>query len=240
MGAPGRCASVSQPEPLNFMMRHIRYNSQQKMKLLALFAFSITLFAQNTLPTVPVNFQVHYLGADTIQSKYGRKLPKTIYAGSVTGTNAGDTTLTIGQGLVLQALRSNGYPALSQLDARQIIQRAQAKGVAGWWNRLSPGGIKALDDIKDLAVFRIISLSPAASAAIIVADEIAKATQPDITALINAIDQNYAADGIQPIMQIPPGGSIVGTLLFEAEAPRFAIPQNAAAHVFTMQVPVAK
>lgn len=36
---------------------------------------------------------MHYLGADTIKARYGRKLPKTIFAGSVTDTNSLSRTL---------------------------------------------------------------------------------------------------------------------------------------------------
>ena len=67
------------------------------------------------------------------------------------------------------------------------------------------------------------------------ANAIAKVVQPDVSALIQQIYQTYDADGIQPLMQLPPGGSLVGTLLFEAEGPK---PAAASDETFTVQVPV--
>jgi hypothetical protein len=121
-----------------------------------LLALCLSAFPQ----TAPVNFQVHYLGPDTIQAKYGRKLPKTIFAGSVTGTNQGASTVTFGQGFVLQTLRANGFRVLSQQDARAIVLKAQRTGIIGAWNRYSPVGVKILDDINNLQIFRVITLSP--------------------------------------------------------------------------------
>src|SRR5580704_3337038 len=89
------------------------------------------------LPTVDIDFQVHYLGADTVQAKYGRKLPKTIFAGSVTGTNRGGTNVVFGQGFVLQTLRAKGFLALSQQDARAIVLKAQGTGISAFWGRFS-------------------------------------------------------------------------------------------------------
>ena len=188
-------------------------------------------------PSVPVDFQVHYLGADTIQAKYGRKLPKSIFAGSVTGVNRGPSNVTFGQGFVLQTLRANGFRALSQQDARAIVLRAQRTGIRGFWNTYSPTGVKVLDDINNLQLFRVIQVSPAVSAGLATADAIAKATQTDVAQILADVYQSYEADGIQPLMQLTPGGSIVGTLLFEAEGPK---PVATKAATFTVQIPAPR
>jgi hypothetical protein len=204
---------------------------------IALLAFSASLFAQSaSLETVAVDFQVHYLGADTVAAKYGRKLPKSIFAGSVTGTNKSNTNVTFGQGYVLQVLRAQGYRALSQQDARAIVLKSQRAGLAGVWNRYSPAGVKILDDINNLQLFKVITLSPALAAGLATADAVAKATQTDLSTILADIYQTYETDGIQPLMQLAPGGSLVGTLLFEAEG---AKPSTTNAQTFTIQIPVA-
>ncbi len=212
--------------------------------ILAVLLFAGALFGQasSVCATPGITFQVHYIGADTVRAKYGRKLPKSIVAGSVTGVNCTADNLTIGQGFVLQTLRSNGFNALSQQDARAIVLRAQGSGVAGFWNHYSPVGVKILDDINNLQIFKVIKVSPALSAALVTADAVAKAVQIDVGTVIADIYQTYEADGIQPVMQIGPGGSLVGTLLFE---PEFGTPHSPAkpgtdAQVFTVQVPAAK
>ena len=98
-----------------------------RYQIVALLMFSAALGAQTTPPllsTVDVDFQVHYLGPDTVQAKYGRKLPKTIFAGSVTGTNRGGQNVVFGQGFVLQTLRVEGFsrpePAGRKSDRAQI------------------------------------------------------------------------------------------------------------------------
>jgi hypothetical protein len=200
--------------------------------------FSASLGAQTMPPplsTVDVDFQVHYLGPDTVQAKYGRKLPKTIFAGSVTGTNRGGTNVVFGQGFVLQTLRSKGFLALSQQDARAIVLKSQGSGVRALWGRFSPVAVKILDDIEQLQVLKVISFGSAASTALVTADALAKVVQPDISAIIAQIYQSYDADGIQSLMQLPPGGSLVGTLLFEVEG---AKPTTANEASFTIQVPV--
>ncbi len=110
--------------------------------------FNAALRAQTIPPplsTVDVDFQVHYLGPDTVQAKYGRKLPKTIFAGSVTGTNRGGTNVVFGQGFVLQTLRSKGFLALSQQDAKAIVLKSQGTGIRALWGRFSPVAVKILD-----------------------------------------------------------------------------------------------
>src|ERR1700691_3685453 len=106
------------------------------------------------LPTVDIDFQFHYLGADTVQAKYGRKLPKTIFAGSVTGTNKGASNVVFGQGFVLQVLRSNGFLALSQQDAKAVVLKSQGTGVRALWGRYSPVAVKILDDLEGLEVLK--------------------------------------------------------------------------------------
>lgn len=187
------------------------------------------------LDAADIDFQVHYIGQDVIKAKYGRKLPKTIYAGSVTGVNRGAKNITFGQGFVLQTLRANGFLALSQQDARAIVLKSQSTGALGWWNRYSPLGVKILDDVNNLQIFKVIEVSPGVSAALVTADAVAKATQQDVATILNDIYQKYEADGIQPVMQLGPGGSIVGTLLFEGEGPR---PNSPGLKVFSVKVPV--
>jgi hypothetical protein len=202
----------------------------------ALLTFTAALGAQTApLPTVDVDFQVHYLGPDTIQAKYGRKLPKTIFAGSVTGTNKGSANVVFGQGYVLQVLRANGFLALSQQDAKEIVLKSQGAGVRALWSRYSPVAVKILDDINNLQVLKVINFGPAAATALVTADSLAKVVQPDIGAVLAQIYQTYDADGIQPLMQLAPGGSLVGTLLFEAEGSK---PATANETAFTIQVPV--
>jgi hypothetical protein len=200
--------------------------------------FSAALGAQTSPPplsTVDVDFQVHYLGPDTVQAKYGRKLPKTIFAGSVTGTNRGGANVVFGQGFVLQTLRSKGFLALSQQDARAIVLKSQGTGIRALWGKYSPVAVKILDDIEQLQVLKVISLGTAASTALVTADALAKVVQPDLSAILAEIYQSYDADGIQSLMQLPPGGSLVGTLLFEVEG---AKPTTANEASFTIQVPV--
>lgn len=203
-----------------------------------LMFFSAALGAQTTpspLSTVDVEFQVHYLGADTVQAKYGRKLPKTIFAGSVTGTNRGGTNVVFGQGFVLQTLRAKGFLALSQQDAKAIVLKSQGSGVRAMWGRFSPVAVKILDDIEQLEVLKVVSFGTAASTALATADALAKVVQPDISAILAQIYQSYDVDGIQSLMQLPPGGSLVGTLLFEVEGAKPATANEAS---FTIQVPV--
>jgi hypothetical protein len=188
-----------------------------------------------SLPTVDVNFQVHYLGADTVRAKYGRKLPKTIFAGSVTGTNKGATNVVFGQGYVLQVLRSNGFLALSQQDAKAIVLKSQGTGVRALWGRYSPVGVKILDDLEGLEVLKVVNFSPIGATVLVSVDAIAKVVQPDISAVLAQIYQDYDTDGIQSLMQLAPGGSLVGTLLFEMEG---AKPVTANEATFTIQVPV--
>jgi hypothetical protein len=200
--------------------------------------FSAALGAQTSPPplsTVDVDFQVHYLGPDTVQAKYGRKLPKTIFAGSVTGTNRGGTNVVFGQGFVLQTLRAKGFLALSQQDARAIVLKSQGTGIRALWGKYSPVAVKILDDIEQLEVLKVISFGTAASTALVTADALAKVVQPDLSAILAQIYQSYDADGIQSLMQLPPGGSLVGTLLFEVEG---AKPTTANEASFTIQVPV--
>jgi hypothetical protein len=198
--------------------------------------FTAVLSAQTTkLPTVDVDFQVHYLGAETIQAKYGRKLPKAVFAGSVTGTNKGSSNVVFGQGYVLQVLRSNGFLALSQQDAKAIILKSQGSGVRALWSRYSPMVVKILDDIDNLQLLKVINFGPVAATAMVTADSIAKVVQPDIGAVLAQIYQTYDADGIQSLMQLAPGGSLVGTLLFEVEGSK---PVTANEPAFTIQVPV--
>jgi hypothetical protein len=187
------------------------------------------------LPTVDIDFQVHYLGTDTVQAKYGRKLPKTIFAGSVTGTNKGATSVVFGQGFVLQVLRSNGFLALSQQDAKAIVLKSQGTGLHALWGRYSPVGVKILDDLEGLEVLKVVNFSPMGATALVTVDAIAKVVQPDISAVLAQIYQDYDADGLQSLMQLAPGGSLVGTLLFEMEG---AKPVTANAATFTIQVPV--
>src|SRR5579871_6295413 len=97
------------------------------------------------LATVDVDFQVHYLGSDTVLAKYGRRLPKTVFAGSVTGTNKGNSNVIFGQGYVLQVLRSKGFLALSQQDARAIVLKSQGSGIHALWIKCSPVAVKILD-----------------------------------------------------------------------------------------------
>lgn len=202
----------------------------------ALCAFAAALGAQTTpLTTVDVDFQVHYLGPDTIVAKYGRKLPKTIFAASVTGTNKGDSNVVFSQGFVLQALRAKGFLALSQQDAKAIVVKSQGAGVRAVWNKYSGVAVKVLDDIEGLQVLKVVNFGAPAATALVTADAIAKVVQPDVSALIQQIYQTYDADGIQPLMQLTPGGSLVGTLLFEAEGPK---PSAASDTTFTVPVPV--
>ncbi len=205
--------------------------------IISLLFLALPAFSQLPLPIAPVDFQVHYIGADTIQAKYGRKLPKSIFAGSVTGVNKSTGNIVIGQGFVLQTLRANGFRALSLQDARAIIIKAQGSGVRGKWNRYSPIGVKILDDINNLQLFKVLTLSPGLSAGLATADAIAKATQVDVSQILADIYQTYETDGIQPLMQIPPGGSIVGTLLFESEG---AKPVASSAQVFTISIPTVR
>src|ERR1700683_2866643 len=186
--------------------------------ILAFLAFTAALAAQTAqLPTVDVDFQVHYLGADTVQAKYGRKLPKSVFAGSVTGTNKGTSNVVFGQGYVLQVLRSNGFLALSQQDAKAIVLKSQGTGLRALWSRYSPVAVKVLDDLEGLQVLKVIAFSPAGATVLVTTDAIAKVVQPDISAVVSQIYQAYDADGIQPLMQLAPGASLVGTLLFETE-----------------------
>jgi hypothetical protein len=188
-----------------------------------------------TLPTVDIDFQVHYLGPDTVRAKYGRKLPKTIFAGSVTGTNKGASNVVFGQGFVLQVLRSNGFLALSQQDAKAIVLKSQGAGIRALWGRYSPVAVKILDDVEGLEVLKVINFSPVGATALVTADAIAKVVQPDISTVLAQIYQDYDADGIQSLMQLAPGGSLVGTLLFETDA---AKPAAANEGTFSIQVPV--
>ncbi len=210
-----------------------------RYQIVALLMFSAALGAQTTptppLSTVDVDFQVHYLGPDTVQAKYGRKLPKTIFAGSVTGTNRGGQNVVFGQGFVLQTLRAKGFLALSQQDAKAIILKSQGTGIRALWGRFSPVAVKILDDVEQLQVLKVVSFGSAASTALVTADALAKVVQPDISAILQQIYQSYDADGIQSLMQLPPGGSLVGTLLFEVEG---AKPTTANEASFTIQVPV--
>lgn len=210
-------------------------------------AFAAALGAQTTpasatptttaapLSTVDIDFQVHYLGADTVQAKYGRKLPKTIFAGSVTGTNKGASNVVFGQGFVLQVLRSKGFLALSQQDAKAIVLKSQGTGIRALWGRYSPVAVKILDDIEGLEVLKVVNFGPVAATALVTVDAIAKVVQPDISAIIAQVYQDYDADGIQSLMQLAPGGSLVGTLLFEVEG---AKPATANEATFSVQVPV--
>jgi hypothetical protein len=188
------------------------------------------------LPTVDVAFQVHYLGADTVRAKYGRKLPKTVFAGSVTGTNRGATNVVFGQGYVLQVLRSNGFLALSQQDAKAVVLKSQGTGLRALWGRYSPVGVKILDDLEGLQALKVVNFSPVGATVLVTVDAIAKVVQPDVSAVLAQIYQDYDADGIQSLMQLAPGGSLVGTLLFETEGTK---PVAANEATFTIQVPVA-
>jgi hypothetical protein len=209
-----------------------------RYQIVALLMFSAALGAQTTPPllsTVDVDFQVHYLGPDTVQAKYGRKLPKTIFAGSVTGTNRGGQNVVFGQGFVLQTLRAKGFLALSQQDAKAIVLKSQGTGIRALWGRFSPVAVKILDDIEQLQVLKVVTFGSAAATALVTADALAKVVQPDISAILAQIYQSYDADGIQSLMQLPPGGSLVGTLLFEVEGAKPATANEAS---FTIQVPV--
>jgi hypothetical protein len=200
-------------------------------------AITASKLAPSVAQTVNIDFQVHYLGADAIQAKYGRKLPKSLFAGSVTGVNNGASTVTFGQGYVLQILRANGYPALSQLDARAIVLKSQGTGLRGEWNKYSPVAVKILDDVEGLAVLKVIHISPIAAGALLTIDAIAKAAQTDITTILADVYQTYDTDGIQPLMKLAPGDSIVGTLLFEGEGAK--APADHAA-ILTVSVPVVR
>lgn len=216
----------------------MRYQS-----IAVLLAFAAALGAQappataptGALASVDVDFQVHYLGSDTVLAKYGRRLPKTVFAGSVTGTNKGNSNVVFGQGYVLQVLRSKGFLALSQQDARAIVLKSQGAGIRAIWGKYSGVAVKILDDIEGLQVLKVVNFGPTAATALVTADSIAKAVQPDVSALIQEVYQTYDADGIQPLMQLAPGGSLVGTLLFEAEGAKPAMQNDT---TFTIQVPV--
>lgn len=209
------------------------------MRYRTIFAFlacAAALSAQTApLPTVDVDLQVHYLNADTVRAKYGRLLPKSIYAGSVTGTNKGASNVVFGQGYVLQVLRSRGFPALSQQDARAIVLKSQGTGVRAVWNKFSPVGLKILDNIEALQVLKVVAFGTPAAAALVTADAVAKVVQPDLAAVLAQVYQDYDADGIQPLMQLAPGGSLVGTLLFETEGAKPAAGSDA---TITVAVPV--
>src|ERR1700733_13539251 len=210
-----------------------------RCQIVTLLMFSAALGAQTTPPpllsTVDVDFQVHHPGPATVQAKFGRKLPKTIFAGSVTGTNRGGQNVVFGQGFVLQTLRARGFLALSQQDAKAIVLKSQGTGVRALWGRFSPVAVKILDDIEQLEVLKVVSFGSAASTALVTADALAKVVQPDFSAILAQIYQSYDADGIQSLMQLPPGGSLVGTLLFEVEGAKPATANEAS---FTIQVPV--
>lgn len=198
-------------------------------------AITASKLAPSVFQTVNIDFQVHYLSAEAINDKYGRKLPKSIFAGSVTGVNNGTSTVTFGQGYVLQVLRANGYPALSQLDARAIVIKSQGSGLRGKWNRYSPVAVKILDDVEGLAVMKVIHLSPVAAGVLLTVDAIAKATQTDISTILAQIYQTYDTDGIQPLMKLAPGDSIEGTLLFEGEGAKAPTGKSP---ILTVAVPV--
>lgn len=207
------------------------------MTISALLVLAASLGGQTTpLTIVNVDFQVHYLGPDTVLAKYGRKLPKSVFAGSVTGTNKSNTTVVFGQGFVLQTLRSKGFLALSQQDARAVVLKSQGSGVRAVWSRYSPVALKVLDDLEGLQVMKVVSFGAPVATALVTLDAIAKVVQPDVSAILARIYQDYDADGIQTLMQLPPGGALVGTLLFEAEGAKPAMTADA---TFTIQVPVS-
>jgi len=145
--------------------------------------------------------------------------------------------VTFGQGYVLQILRANGYPALSQQDAKAIVLKAQGTGVRGAWNRYSPAAVKVLDDVEGLVAMKVIHMSPIAAGALLTIDAIAKAAQTDLSTVLATIYQTYDADGIQPLMKLGPGDSIVGTLLFEGEGTKAP---DAKAPILTVAVPTPR
>ncbi len=202
----------------------------------AFLLFATALGAQTTpLPTVNVAFQVHFLSTDTVRAKYGRKLPKSVYVGSVTGTNTSASNVVFSQGYVLQVLRSKGFPALSQQDAEAIVLKSQGTGVRAVWNKYLPVGVKILDNIESLQVLKVVNFGAPVATFLVTADAIAKAVQPDLSAVLAQIYQDYDADGIQTLMQLTPGGSLVGTLLFETQG---ANPLAGNDVSFTIAVPV--
>lgn len=200
------------------------------MKLFLLSLIAVALTAQ----TATLNWQVQMDGTNTVQAKYGSKLPKNIRAGSVTVHNTSNVTAVFSQPVALQILRAKGYPVLSREDAIAVLTRAQGRGASGAWNRWAPFAIKIMDDLKDLQVLHVLPFGVTADVVLVTVDEVAKRTLPDITAALQQTYQTYTKDGIQDLMQLPPGGGLTGTLFFET-SPKL---KADAAETFTVSLPM--
>lgn len=183
------------------------------MKIL-LFLFPAVLAAQVSTSTINVNLQA--LSKTTVQAKYRIHLPKGVWAASVIAENTTGGTLVVGQGSVLKALRDKGYPALSRTDAASVILRSQARGFPGFIANNLPFAQKLLNDTEGLIVVRAIGVTPWVGTAVAGTSALLNALTPDIVAQIERFEETYDSDGIQNLLQLGPGQSAVGTVIFDA------------------------
>lgn len=186
----------------------------RKSVLIGAWLFVSTLSAQ-TVGTTTVNVNVQILSGNVLKAKYRVKLPSGMIAGSVVAENLTSGTMYIGQGSMVKALRDKGYPALGRTDAADIILRAQGTGFLGKLKTELPFAQKMVNDTQSLIVSGALHVAPGVGLAIAGGSALLNALAPDIVAQIQQFEQAYDTDGIQNILQLGPGQSAIGTVIFD-------------------------
>jgi hypothetical protein len=134
----------------------------------------------------------------------------------VIAENATGSSVVLGQGSVLKALRDLGYPALSRTDAAAVIIHAEGTGIAGFIRNHSALASKLLGDTATLVVSGALHVSPGIGLGIAAASAIFNKLTPDILAQLQQFEVSYDSDGLQNLLQLAPGQSAVGTVIFDS------------------------
>jgi hypothetical protein len=187
----------------------------KKGLLFLLVMCSCTLHAQIlSQSTITANIQI--LSSKVIKAKYNLKLPKGLYAASVVAENPTTSSIVVGQGSILLALRNQGYPVLSRQDAAAIIVKSQGTGFVGFLHTNLGFIDRLLDDLQGLIVSKALSVSSTAGIIIAGTTSVFDRLTPDIIAQIQQFEATYDADGIQNLAQLGPGQSAVATVIIDS------------------------
>ncbi|HEX4138349.1 MAG TPA: hypothetical protein VHY84_27310 [Bryobacteraceae bacterium] len=183
--------------------------------LFILLVTCVSAFAQGG-SSVAVNANVQILSAAAVKAKYGLALPKGMWAGSVVAENISSGAVVVGQGTILKALRDQNYPALSRADAAAVILHASHAGVFGFIVNNAAFGSKLLNDLEGLVVSGALHVTPGVGVIIAGASTVAAKLSPDLVSQLQQFQQTYDADGLQNLLQLSPGQSAVGTVIFDS------------------------
>lgn len=216
------------------------------MKSIIAFCLAFPLTAQisttpaNTATTISsVNANIQILSPTAIKAKYLITLPKGISAASAVLENTTGKVIYVAQGSVLIALRSHGYAVLSSTDAQAVVMRAERHGFTGFVSQHLPFASKLLNDTNVLIVSKALKVSPGVGVVLGALSAVAATAAPDVAAQIAQLQQTYATDGLQSLVELSPGQSAVATVILDSPASVASVKPNTFA-VPVVEVPSAQ